>query len=195
MANETPLTKEAILDAAEQVLRRYGPDKTSVTDIAKFLQVSHGTLYRHFASKAALRETVTERWLDKSVSEPLEGIATATDGSAAVQLRSWLDALMQKKQMYALEDAEMFAMYSAVTLEAVDLIAAHVDHLVKQIAIIVERGMHSGEFKPGDAHATARAIFLATTKFHHPAFVREWSRKEIAQDFDAVWSLLLAGLQ
>lgn len=57
------LTRETILDAAEQVLRRYGPEKTSVIDIAKFLQVSHGTLYLHFPSKAALREAVTERWL------------------------------------------------------------------------------------------------------------------------------------
>ncbi|MGV2788298.1 TetR family transcriptional regulator, partial [Clostridium perfringens] len=71
MSHDQPLTKEAILDAAEQTLRRYGPDKTSVVDVAKALQVSHGSLYRHFPSKAALREAVTERWLQR-IADPLQ---------------------------------------------------------------------------------------------------------------------------
>ncbi len=103
--NELPLSKEEILDAAEQVLRRYGPDKTSVVDIAKVLQVSHGTLYRHFESKAALREAVTSRWLHTSIAIPLEAIASENDGSAAERLRLWLETLIQTKQKFAVEDA------------------------------------------------------------------------------------------
>jgi AcrR family transcriptional regulator len=49
------LTREDILSAAEEVLRRYGPAKTNVVDVARALNVSHGTVYRHFPSKAALR--------------------------------------------------------------------------------------------------------------------------------------------
>jgi len=79
MSNELPLSKEQIMDTAEQVLRRFGPDKTSVLDVARALQVSHGTLYRHFSSKAALREAVTERWLTRSIAAPLADIANGTD--------------------------------------------------------------------------------------------------------------------
>ncbi|QWU16033.1 transcriptional regulator, TetR family [Paenibacillus sophorae] len=195
MTNELPLTKEAILDAAEQVLRRYGPDKTSVIDIAKFLQVSHGTLYRHFASKAALREAVTERWLDKSIAEPLEGIADTAKGSAAEQLRLWLETLIKKKRMYAVDDAEMFVMYADVTLETGDMITMHINRLMKQIASIIERGMQAGEFKPDSADAISRAVFLATSSFHHPAHAHEWSSETIEEDFDTVWRLLLSGLK
>ncbi|MDT3425442.1 AcrR family transcriptional regulator [Paenibacillus forsythiae] len=190
-----PLTKDMILDAAEQVLRRYGPDKTSVIDIAKSLQVSHGTLYRHFASKAALREAVTERWLDQSIAGPLEGIAGTAEGSAAEQLRLWLEALIKKKRDYAAEDAEMFAMYAAVTLERGPMLTMHVDRLMKQIASIIERGMRAGEFKPGTADAVARSVFLATESFHHPAHAHEWSSETVDEDFAAVWSLLLSGLK
>ncbi|UUZ97520.1 TetR/AcrR family transcriptional regulator [Paenibacillus sp. P25] len=87
-----------ILDAAEQVLRRYGPEKTSVVDIAKFLQVSHGTLYRHFPSKAALREAVTERWLYNSILLPLQAEAEKREGSAEERLRSWIETLISKKK-------------------------------------------------------------------------------------------------
>ncbi len=148
MTTVLPLTRETILDAAEQVLRRFGPDKTSVVDIAKVLQVSHGTLYRHFASKASLREAVTERWLHKSIAEPLETIAANADGSAADRLRMWLETLIQAKRSYSLQDSEMFAMYAAVTLDAVEMITTHVNRLIEQIAQIVRRGIESKEFKP-----------------------------------------------
>ncbi|MEZ8387575.1 TetR/AcrR family transcriptional regulator, partial [Vibrio splendidus] len=53
------LTKEKILDASEIVLRKFGPRKTTVVDVARALEVSHGTVYRHFATKAELHEAIT----------------------------------------------------------------------------------------------------------------------------------------
>jgi AcrR family transcriptional regulator len=47
-----PLTAEQILEAAERVLRRYGPDKANVVDVARELDVSHGSVYRHSPSNA-----------------------------------------------------------------------------------------------------------------------------------------------
>jgi AcrR family transcriptional regulator len=55
------LTPDRILEAAEGVLRRYGPAKANVVDVARALHVSHGSVYRHFPSKTALRDAVTER--------------------------------------------------------------------------------------------------------------------------------------
>lgn len=52
------LSRKDILDAAEKTLRRYGPKKTSVTDVAKELNMSHGSIYRHFPNKSALKEAV-----------------------------------------------------------------------------------------------------------------------------------------
>lgn len=71
-----PLTPERILETTEEVLRRFGPTKATVVDVARALGVSHGSVYRHFPSKAALREAVTDRWLAKSVVM-LEEIASA----------------------------------------------------------------------------------------------------------------------
>jgi len=67
---ETVLTPERILETAEDVLRRFGPAKATVVDVARALDVSHGSVYRHFASKAALRDAVAERWLAR-ISDPL----------------------------------------------------------------------------------------------------------------------------
>ncbi|MGG4095481.1 TetR family transcriptional regulator [Paenibacillus lautus] len=193
MSHDQPLTREAILDAAEQTLRRYGPDKTSVVDVAKALQVSHGSLYRHFPSKAALREAVTERWLQR-IADPLQKIADGTEGSATDRLRLWTDALIRAKRAYVLEDPEMFAMYTTVTLEAVKVIDTHVKLLIGQIAQIIDQGMFTGEFKPGQSESVAKAFFMATSLFHHPAHASQWTSKEIEADFDSVWALLLSGI-
>ncbi|MGZ6530129.1 MAG: TetR/AcrR family transcriptional regulator, partial [Tumebacillaceae bacterium] len=89
---EQALTKETILDMAEQVLRRFGTDKTTVVDVARALNVSHGTIYRHFPSKASLREAVAERWLH-SVSTPLASVFEHPS-DATTRLRLWFDTLM-----------------------------------------------------------------------------------------------------
>lgn len=194
MTNDLPLNKETILDAAEQVLRRYGPDKSSVVDVAKVLQVSHGTLYRHFASKAALREAVTGRWLERCIALPLEAIANQTGGSSSERLRLWMETLISSKRNYAANDSEMFAMYAAVTVNAVDMITDHVNRLIGQVTQIIDEGIRSNEFKSGNAESLAKAVFFATSKFHHPAHANEWLAEDIDEQFKFVWNLLLSGI-
>lgn len=104
------LTRERMIVAAEDVLRRYGPAKANVVDVARALGVSHGSVYRHFPSKAAHRDAVTERCLAE-VSSPLEGVA-GEKGPADERLQRWLDLLVSAKRRRALDDPELFATYS-----------------------------------------------------------------------------------
>lgn len=188
-----PLTAEAILDTAEQVLRRHGPAKTSVVDVARALEVSHGTVYRHFASKAALRDAVTERWLDR-VSAPLAPIVEGP-GSATRRLHDWLVALSSTKQSMAADDPELFATFHQLTIAAREVVDAHVEHLARQLRDIIASGMESGELVPGDADRDGWAVLHATARFHHPAFAAEWGRHGLAEELEAVIRLLLDGLR
>ncbi|MFD1356786.1 TetR family transcriptional regulator [Fictibacillus halophilus] len=186
-----PLTREQILDTTEQVLRRFGLDKTSVVDVARALGVSHGTLYRHFSSKAALKEAVAERWLHE-VSTPLSAIVE-NDGSALDKTRKWLEKLIHIKQSKALEDPELFAMYNALAEESVESIGKHINDLISQLTQIVGEGIQAGEFQSGDAREQASAIFFATARFHHPALAKEWLSESIKNEFEQVWNLLVSG--
>jgi AcrR family transcriptional regulator len=91
------LDADAILAATEDVLRRYGPSKATVLDVAPELGVSHASVYRHFPSKAALHEAVTRRWLDRSLAE-LTAVAHDTDLVPPERLRAWLSALFAGKR-------------------------------------------------------------------------------------------------
>ena len=96
------MTPESILAAAEEVLRRCGPAKTTVVDGARALDVSHGSVYRHFPSKAGLRDAVTRGWLAR-ISAPLEEIVAQT-GDPAERLRSWVRLLAASKQGISIAD-------------------------------------------------------------------------------------------
>lgn len=192
MATET-LTSERILEAAEEVLRRYGPAKANVVDVARALGVSHGSVYRHFPSKAALRDAVVARWLE-SISAPLAAIADA-EAPAPERLERWLDRLVQGKRRKTLEDPELFATYVELTAEARDVVRAHVQALVGQVARIIADGVERGELVASDPRAAARAVFDATARFHNPAHASEWNDPQIDSAYEAVRSLVLRGLQ
>lgn len=190
--SDTPLTIEMILDAAEQLLRRFGPNKTTVIDVARALKVSHGTVYRHFPSKAALKEAVAERWLHR-LTEPLY-VLQDQPGSAAERVTAMLTALFRQKRETMRDDPEMFTMYSLLVEETVDAVTRHVDDLVAILRRIVEPGIESGEFISGDPGQIAAALFAATTKFHHPAHAKAWTNPAAEEELLALIHLLLAGL-
>ncbi len=190
--SESTLTPERILEAAEEVLRRFGPGKATVVDVARALGVSHGSVYRHFSSKTALRDAVTERWL-AALSAPLEA-AIQEEGSAAERLRRWFDLLIESKRSRMSDDPELFATYLELVAEARDVVKAHVDHLVAQITRILRDGIAQGEFSITDAEAAGRAIFDATARFHNPVHAAEWTDPGIDIAFERVWSLVMRGL-
>jgi len=186
------LTEGRILEAAEDVLRRYGPAKATVVDVAKVLGVSHGSVYRHFPSKLALRDAVARRWLAR-IAEPLDPAAD-TDGPAADRLLRWLQRLAAIKHGMALEDPELFATFSQLTTEAREVAAEHVDHLAGQLTLIVADGVAAGEFAAADPVKAGRAVLHATARFHHPLHAAEWRDPAIEGDLVEVWKLLVQGL-
>ncbi|MBA1147583.1 TetR family transcriptional regulator [Ectothiorhodospiraceae bacterium WFHF3C12] len=190
--NSEALTPDAILDTAEDVLRRFGPAKTTVVDVARALQVSHGSIYRHFPTKAALRDAVAERWLHR-VSAPLADVA-AESGPADERLKRWLEALVAAKHRKVFDDPELFATYHALAEQARGVVDAHVRELCDQLARIVDDGRTQGRFSVTDPERTARAVFDATLRYHHPAHSSEWREPGIDVAFQATLQLVLSAL-
>ncbi|MFF4346601.1 TetR family transcriptional regulator [Streptomyces sp. NPDC001530] len=187
------LTAERILEATEEVLRRHGPAKATVVDVARALGVSHGSVYRHFRTKAALREAVTERWLDRT-SEALSGIV-AEGRDPESRLRDWLAALFAAKRHKAGDDPQLFATYMVLIGETSTVVDHHIADLTAQLTAIIEDGVERGVFASDAPTVTARALFDATGRFHDPCYAREWEQPGIAAEFEAVVELVLRGLR
>jgi AcrR family transcriptional regulator len=175
------------------VLRRFGLAKATVVDVARALDVSHGSVYRHFPSKASLREAVAKRWLDR-VNAPLQKIVEGA-GPAPAKLERWLRTMIAIKHKKVAEDPEMFATYLALAQEACKVVRAHKEGLIDQVAQILSEGVKQGAFQVADTKATARALFEATNRFHHPAHAEEWNDPQLAARIDVLLALLLRGVE
>lgn len=194
MRSGTALDADTILTATEDVLRRYGPDKATVLDVARALGVSHASVYRHFPSKAALREAVTRRWLDRTH----QGLAVVTADSRAAapeRLRAWLTTLFTLKRAVTSEDPELFTTYRVLAGEHSSAVADHVAELVEQLRVIVADGVSSGDFGSADPAATARAVFDATMGYHHPLHAAGWQDPGADAALEVLCTLLIDGLR
>jgi AcrR family transcriptional regulator len=186
-------TRDRILAAAEELLRRHGLAKTTVVDVARALEMSHANVYRHFASKPELQDAVAQRWLQK-IMAPLR-LIVAEKGEAAERLERWVLTLAAQKRAKVLNDPELFAAYHAVAQAARAVVEAHLGELHDHVATIIRDGVVRGEFKVGDADAAAHAVLHATIFFHHPHHVQKSGGRDTTGDIRAVMKLVLAGLR
>jgi AcrR family transcriptional regulator len=193
MNENVVLTPERILEVTEDVLRRFGLAKATVVDVARALDVSHGSVYRHFPSKASLREAVAKRWLER-ISAPLSEIGESA-APAPEKFDRWLRALFAAKQKRYLEDPEMFATYLTLAREACKTVKGHKACLTDQLELILVGGVKRGAFEIADTKATATAIFDAVTRFHHPAHCDEWNDPQLPARIDVMIALLLRGIE
>ena len=193
MAKTESLTNDLILDTTIELLRRYGPDKTSVVDVAKALGVTHGSLYRYFPDKAALFDAVMRRWLPVFTGN-LPEIA-AKDTPADERLKEWLLALIRIKHDVAKSDPEMFAKYTQIAERSHMVIKEHIDELVGEIRQIIEDGNRAGVFKMQDAEQEARAVFSSTVYYHHPYHVLQQLEHPIDDEAERLVTLVVEGLR
>jgi AcrR family transcriptional regulator len=189
---DAPLTRDRIVAAAEDVIRRFGPEKATVVDVARALGVSHAAVYRHVATKAELRELVVSRWVEATM--PALRAIVAQPGPAPLRLRALYDALIDVKRRRAAEDPDLFAAYRTLAADALPATSAHVDELVELGATIIGSGVAEGTFRTVEPAAASRAVLHATFRFHHPAHAAEWNDPAIDAAYDGVWQLLMDGL-
>lgn len=163
-------TRERIMEAAQAVLRRHGPAKTNVVDVARTLGMSHANVYRHFASKAELMDALVARWLARDTAL-LERIAKS-DAPADERVIEWMMAFIAAKQKKVLDDPEMFEAYRAAAEMRREVADAHMQASRGMLVQIVREGMAAGVFRPADPEQATDDLFTAMTRFYHPHFLR-----------------------
>ena len=94
---------ERILDAAANLIPRYGYDKTSVSDIAQAAGVAKGAIYLHWGSKDELFDVLIVREMQRLLDDLLVRVEQDPQGGSLVRLyRHSLLALQANPLMCAL---------------------------------------------------------------------------------------------
>lgn len=187
--------REAILDATEQLLGRFGYRRMTVDDIARAADVGKGTIYLHFPSKDEVALSTIDRIVDKVVGE-LERIA-AGSGSAAQRLRAMLLARvtvrLEAVRGYTDGLDNLLSVIRPALLERRKIWFARE---ARALAAMLVVGRESGEFTFANATHTADDLLAATASFLPagltPAELRRG--KKVVEQAGRVADLLLHGL-
>jgi len=184
------LDKETILNATEEIIRRFGPDKANITDVAKLLKVSHAAIYRYYNGKTDLWNAVTERWLTR-LHAPSNNILKE-DSPADVKLSNLLESFVEAKHHSAINDPEMFANYIKLAQRSMEVIKKGIEEGINSIEKVIVQGITEGIFFTESPYQEARSVYLATSIFIHPNTFEDPDRK---QNIESVINLLIKGLK
>ncbi len=184
------LDKEIIIKTTEEVIRRFGPEKANISDVAKSLNVSHAALYRYFNGKTDLWNAVTERWLSNLHASSKE-ILNA-DIPADRKLFRLLEEFAESKRRSAINDPEMFGNYLKLAQSSRVVIERSIEEGIDSIEGIIVQGIKENIFFEEFPHQAAIAVYHATSVFIHPNSFEFPNRK---QNIEYVISLLIRGLK
>jgi AcrR family transcriptional regulator len=155
------LNKEIILNTTEEMIRRYGPEKANISDVAKSLNVSHAALYRYYNGKTDLWNAVTERWLSKLHASSYDILKE--DSPADKKLFHLLEEFAEAKRHSAINDPEMFAHYLKLAQVSMNVIEKSKTDGINKIKEIIEQGVKERIFFEKSPHQAATALYLATS--------------------------------
>lgn len=187
--------KDAILDATDRLLARYGYRKMTVEDIAHEAGIGKGTIYLHFSSKEEVVLSHVDRIVDR-LKERLREIGSS-DAPAAERLRE----MLLTRVMFRFDSIQHY------TQSLNDLLAALRPGLLARRAIyfdaeaqifaeVLTKGRQSGDFDFDDERATAHAMLQATNGLlpYSLSTTELGERQEVQQRAADVADLILRGL-
>jgi AcrR family transcriptional regulator len=186
-------TRKLILETARQLLRRYGPDKMTVMDIARALDMSHANVYRFFRTKADILDALIGQWLSK-IEAFVEGIAART-APASDRIEAIVVELHRKRRKKLIEDAEFYETYRRVIEMRPDFAAKRREKILVVFRRLIESGIESGEFNPVDAQEAATVLKDATLLFLHPMMIKTALEEDTETRARAVVRYALAGFR
>ena len=160
---------------ADELFRQFGFGKTTVADIAAELGMSPANIYKFFSSKEAIIQASADRnlvVLTEAVQRHMVASSAALDRIERVLLtvfRHTVDILRNERQVFKL----MMLAYE----QKWDCVGAFDKFLLETVAKLVKEGMGTGEFKSGDASATARLLFDCLILIRTPHLYQQEGRQ------------------
>ena len=187
--------REAILDATDHLLARYGYRKMTMDDIAQEVGIGKGTIYLHFASKEEVTLSHVDRIVER-LKERLWAIAR-TDADVAIRLRLMLVA----RVLFRFDSVQHYTqslndLLAALRPKLLARRARYFEDEARVFAEVLNEGASAGVFKVDDALSTAFSLLHATNALlpYSLSTTELGEREEIKEKTEHIADLILSGL-
>ena len=154
-------TREAILDATDRLLARYGFKKMTIDDLAREVGIGKGSVYLHFPSKEEIALSHIDRLIDR-LKERLREVATSD-----VPVEERLRTMLIDRTTYRFDSIQHYTqsldeLLSNLRTSLLERRRRYFADEAKLLAEVVTEGQQKGVFREGDALDLGQTLVSAT---------------------------------
>jgi AcrR family transcriptional regulator len=194
-AVQTMSTRDAILDATDRLLARYGYKKMTIDDLAQEVGIGKGSVYLHFSSKEEIALSHIDRIIER-LKLTLTAIA-AKQGTVDERLREMLCERVlfrfDSVQHYTQSLNDLLAYLRPKLLERRK---RYFDEEARIFAAVIKEGQASSVFAVGDPLDLAQTLITATNSLlpYSLSAFELGDRAEVADRAQKTAAILIKGL-
>jgi AcrR family transcriptional regulator len=195
-ATRTKTTREAILEATDRLLARYGYKKMTIDDLAQEVGIGKGSVYLHFSSKEEIAMSHIDGLIDKMLHN-LSAIAASNSPASDRVLDFLLERVLyrfDRVQHYKQSLDELLAVLRPTLLERR---RNYFKQEARILGDIIADGQKKGEFEAGDAVDLAYTCISATNSLlpYSMSTIELGDRSQLEDRVRKTADLLIRGLR
>lgn len=188
-------TLQRILSAAIAEISAFGSDKTTVVSIAQSAGMTHANVYRHFTSKTALFDAISQGWL-KVIEAQLAEIADSPD-PARDKLERLITALFRAYRDRLDTEPRLFDLFVDAFKENRAPARQHRARIRMLLDRIFEEGLSTGSLVIKNREKAMILVFDTLYRFLQPEAIRldhDIPRRAIEARLALLITVLVRGL-
>ncbi len=193
---QTKEVREAILDATDLLLSRYGYSKMTIDDLAKEVGIGKGSIYLHFESK----EEIALSHIDRIISRLCTRLTEISIEKTSHETK--LKRMLMTRVSFRFESVQHYSqsindLLSSLRAKLLVRRKGYHEKEAKIFAAAIRKGQKEGAFAKGNALEKARSFLLATDSLLPFNLSTEelGEREEIEQKANRIAKILLKGIK
>jgi AcrR family transcriptional regulator len=184
--------RNQILRAAERLLGRYGPSKTTIADVAREADIGVGSVYLEFPSKEAIVEELSMA-RHQYVLDAMKKAAEPGNGSFSERLAGIFEARTTALLSLADEGAHACDLVHCMSPAVKAAQARFAERERALVADLLRQGARAGDFDVPKPELSSRTILQAYLVFSPPSLFAI-PREEVRKALKAMHQLVLFGV-
>jgi AcrR family transcriptional regulator len=191
----TKTTRDAILDATDRLLTRYGYKKMTIDDLAQEVGIGKGSVYLHFESKEEIALSHIDRIIER-LKTRLTAISEK-GGSPETRLRK----MLVERVMFRFDSVQHYTqslndLLSHLRVKLLERRKRYFEEEAKIFARVIDEGRRSGVLDTRNPLETARGLLDATNSLlpYSLSAMELGERAEVEKKVKRIADLMLTGL-
>ena len=193
---QTRSTRDAILDATDRLLARYGYKKMTIDDLAQEVGIGKGSVYLHFSSK----EEIALSHIDRIIERLKKGLASIAARPIPADER--LKLMLVERVLFRFDSVQHYSqslndLLAYIRPNLLERRKRYFEGEAKIFARVLEDGQTSGVFNIENSLDTARNMLTATNSLLPYSLSTDelGKRNDLKRRSLAIAELLLSGVK